>query len=324
MGNWENRFKYDPSLPLRKTDDIAVRYSFEIEIIEKTDLQLKDVWQSKPAQAALRKQQPNGSWKYTAQPTWSKLDYDQYETFRRLADLVEKYRFSKDHPSIVKIADYFFQFLMPEGDIRGIYGNQTSPNYTAAILELLLKAGFLVDNRIRKSIDGLLGSRQNDGGWALALRTQGQNLSAFDRDETIEADLAKPSSAMVTGVVLRALTAHPKYRERPETKTAGRIIADSIFTPDTYPDRRGAEYWTRFTYPFVYTDLISALDSLSQIDGFENHPRVQEGLKWIEDQQANDGTFNLRITRGDKQAQKLWMTLAICRIYKRMFSSIGL
>ncbi|NCO10429.1 adenosine deaminase [Candidatus Saccharibacteria bacterium] len=249
--------------------------------------------------------------------SWKKVDYDQYETFKRLSELVEKNGFTKDNPAIPEIAEYFFGFMTPEGDIRGIYGNQTSPNYTAAILELLIKAGYEKDSRVKQSLDWLLSNRQSDGGWALAFRTKGHNLESFDYDETIEGDPSKPSSAMITGVVLRALVAHPKYKNRPETKAAATLVADSIFTPDAYADRKGAEYWTRFGYPFVYTDLISALDSLSQIEGFSNHPKVKEGLAWLASRQAPDGMFDLRTTRGKKEDQKLWLSLAVNRIFDR-------
>lgn len=321
MSNWKKRLIYDPANKLAGAEDTAIRLSFHSEVIRK-NVSFDQLWQSKPAQAILKKQQSDGSWKYPSKQsaTWTKVNYDQYETFKQLSVLVEKYHFTKDHPSIAKVADYFFQFLAPEGDIRGIYGNQTSPNYTAAILELLIKAGYESDKRIAESIQGLLELRQDDGGWALAFRTQGGNLGAFDLEETIEPDKSKPSSAMVTGVVLRALSVHPEYRDRPETKVAAQIVAESIFTPDKYADRKTVEYWTRFGFPFVYTDIVSALDSLSRIGGFNDHPKVVEALEWLESRRTEDGLFDLRTTRGSKQAQKLWMSLAICKIYKRLFT----
>lgn len=50
------------------------------------------------------------------------------------------------------------------GDLRGIYGSQYSPNYTAAILELLIGAGLGDDPRVRRALEWLLAMRQADGG----------------------------------------------------------------------------------------------------------------------------------------------------------------
>ncbi|MEO0759641.1 MAG: prenyltransferase/squalene oxidase repeat-containing protein [Cyanobacteria bacterium J06648_16] len=321
MNDWKNRLKYDPTTPLAESDDIALSYAFQKDILGKTTIALADVWQSNTAQSILTKQRSDGSWRYTAKRAWPKLDYDQYETVKQLAALIEKHGFRNTHDSIYVIAEYYFGYQSSAGDIRGIYGNQYSPNYTAMILELLMKAGYASDERILRSLDWLLNSRQEDGGWALALRTRGLNLEAFDLDETIEGDLSKPYSAMVTGVVLRALAAHPRYQARWETAHAGKLLADSFFTSDKYPDRKGANYWTRFSFPFVYTDLVSALDSLSRIGGFEAHPKVQEALRWLEDRQSSDGLFGLRTIRGKKQESALWLNLAICRIYKRFYSN---
>lgn len=182
-----------------------------------------------------------------------------------------------------------------------------------------MKAGYENSTWIIKSLDWLLNTRQSDGGWALPFRTRGDNLSAFEKKNTIDPDHTKPSSHMVTGMVLRALAAHPEYRRLDETKKAGQFLADSIFTSDAYADRRGVEYWTRFAYPFVYTDIVSALDSLSIIGGYGSHHRVREALTWLEAHQTSKGLFDIHITRGNKQISAYWLSIAICRIYKRTF-----
>jgi hypothetical protein len=79
---------------------------------------------------------------------------------------------------------------------------------------------------------------------------------------------------MVTGVVLRALAASEVYRKDERTVRAAALLASRLFLPDRYPDRRGAEYWTKFSFPFWFTDLVSALDSLSLIGVVASHPQV--------------------------------------------------
>ena len=45
-----------------------------------------------------------------------------------------------------KAAEFLFQRQTTEGDFRGIYGTQYSPNYSAAIMELLIKSGYSDDS----------------------------------------------------------------------------------------------------------------------------------------------------------------------------------
>lgn len=80
----------------------------------------------------------------------SKENYAQLETYRILGQLVENYGFSKKHPAIGKAAEFLFRFQTDEGDFRGIYGNQYTPIYTAAIMELLINAGYDNNSRIEK------------------------------------------------------------------------------------------------------------------------------------------------------------------------------
>jgi hypothetical protein len=69
---------------------------------------------------------------------------------------------------------------------------------------------------VRRSFRWLLSIRQHDGGWAIPLRTAGRNFQpATLRARTIHTISRKPSSHLVTGVVLRAFAAHPRYRNTP-------------------------------------------------------------------------------------------------------------
>lgn len=83
------------------------------------------------------------------------------------------------------------------------------------------------------------------------------------RSETLQPDRTKPFSHLVTGVVLRAFAAHSKYRQLGEAKAAGELLASRFFKKDAYPDRGTVDFWTRFSFPFWFTDVLSSLDSLS-------------------------------------------------------------
>ncbi len=61
---------------------------------------------------------------------------------RRVAELVEFYGLNKGHDAIRKAAEYLFSYQTEEGEFRGMYGNQYSPNYSASITEFLIKAAY--------------------------------------------------------------------------------------------------------------------------------------------------------------------------------------
>ena len=130
-------------------------------------------------------------------------------------------------------------------------------------MELLIKAGYENDPRISKGFEWLLSIRQDDGGWALPIRTAGKTLTdALNSSNTIQPDKSKPFSHLVTAMVLRAFAAHPEYRKYNEAKKAGELLISSFFKSDKYPDRQGKNFWERVSFPFWFTDIISSLDSL--------------------------------------------------------------
>jgi hypothetical protein len=57
------------------------------------------------------------------------------------------------------------------------------------------------------------------------------------------------------------------YKEK--VYDAGVLLAGRVFTRDKYTDRQGVEYWTKFTYPYHWTDILSTLDTLTQL-GIKN------------------------------------------------------
>jgi hypothetical protein len=165
----------------------------------------------------------------------------------------------------------------------------------------------------------LISIRQNDGGWAIPFRTKNYGIKVIStHPETIEPDRSKPFSHMITGVVLRAFSAHPEYRKSKEAKQAGKLLLLNLFNKDNYPDRAGADYWLRFTYPFWFTDLISALDSLSLLKFSKQEPHIGKAMGWFIRHQQRDGLWKLKILKGQhKDVLQLWLALAICRIFKR-------
>jgi hypothetical protein len=324
MELWQKQLKFNPLPPLLGSVNHAIPYFAKRDLLDERVIPIEELWAlSGLEKTYFKKQRRNGAWEYHGgtRSLRSKEDYDQIETYRILGELVEKYGLDRRHPSISLAAKYLFSFQTEEGDFRGIYGNQYSPNYSAAIMELLIKAGYDSDSRIEKGFRWLLLARQDDCGWAIPLRTAGMK---FDRKTlraaTIRPNKSKPFSHVITGVVLRAFVAHAEFRRSKEARVAGELIASRFFARDKYPDRQDESYWTSFTFPFWYTDLLSSLDSLSLIGFSWRHRQVAKALRWFAVNQQKDGSWNLYLSKGsNKQELKLWTTLAICRVFKRFY-----
>lgn len=323
MNKWLDVLKYSPISPLLSCGDEPVTLFVRRNLLDKA-VSVEDLWQLFEPQRILRKQQSNGSWVYPGgrDDVRAQENYNQLETYRNLGFLVEEFGFNKKHPAIRKTAEYLFSFQSQEGDFRGIYGNQYSPNYSAGITELLVKAGYENDVRVKKVFKWLLAIPQKDGGWAIPFRTRNYNLEAISaHPKTIEPDTSKPFSHMVTGVVLRAFAAHPTYRNSKEARQAGELLLSSLFKKDNYPDRSGVEYWLRFSFPFWFTDLISALDSLSLLGFSKQELQIDKALDWFIKNQQKNGLWELKILKDhNKDIIKLWLSLAVCRTFKRFFS----
>jgi hypothetical protein len=318
--NWREALKYDPVPALLTSGNDVIVFFAKQDLLGQDAGSVEQLWTSEAVTRLTQKQQENGSWRYRAAKPGLRFrqDYDQLETYRILGELVERYGLTRKQPAISRAAEFLFSRQTPQGDFRGIYGRQYTPNYCAAMLELLVKAGYEYDVRAERVFEWLLSMRQDDGAWALPIRTRAVRLThTVMRSRTIEPDKSRPSSHMVTGVVLRAFAAHPTYRKSKDARVAGELLASQLLRRDRYPDRAEVSYWTKFTFPFWFTDLLSALDSLSRLGFTAQHPRIREGLDWLASRQRPDGLWDVK--RLKLSSDTLSIALAICRVLRRFF-----
>jgi len=319
----KEKIKHDPLTPLISSKNEPILYFTKRDLLEEEVKPIETLWILPSAIKIIKKQQEEGYWRY---PAWkTKLDepenYNLLETYRQLGFLVEKYGFTKEYNAIKKAAEYIFSCQTDEGDLRGFYGTQYSPNYTAAITELLIKAGYGNDHRVKRILEWLLSMRQEDGGWAIAMRTNNAKyLDVVNNPIAFEPNRKKPFSHMVTGIVLRAFAAHSKYRNYKAVKVAGEHLTSRFFKPDKYTDRRAVEYWTKVSFPFWWTDLVSSLDSLAYLGFTTSHPQIKLALETLRDKQSESGMWDLKLLKGKDQNLSLWINLAICRIFKRYYA----
>ncbi len=281
------------------------------------EVDVEELWTLPRVKKILEKQQSDGSWLYPGKRASlrSPTDYNQYQTYKIMAELVEFYGLNKRHDAIRKGAEYLFSFQTNEGEFRGMYGNQYSPNYSASITEFLIKAGY-DGSRIEKSLEWLLGMRQDDGGWAIPLRTRNRELDALKDNETIEPDRTKPFSHLITGIVLRPFSLMPAYRRK--VKDAGTLLAGRVFTRDKYLDRMGVEYWTKFTFPYHWTDILSTIDTLTLLE-INRHPKINEIIRWFEMHKQDNGIYEVSVMAGAKYKDVMyWITLQYLNVLNRL------
>jgi hypothetical protein len=187
-------------------------------------------------------------------------------------------------------------------------------------MELLIKAGYAEDPRIEEGFQWLFSVRQNDGGWAVPIRTAAIKLNTgIFKMATLKPNTLKPFSYLVTGVVLRAFAAHEKYRHSEAARAAGELLASRFFEKDAYPDRQGVDFWLKFSYPFWFTDMLSSLDSLSLMGFTVNNPQIAKALEWFTARQQENGAWKLTLLRNKDRDLSLWLSLAICRVFKRFY-----
>jgi len=321
MARWLDFLAKDPIPALLHEGEEALVYFANRDLLGVEVPPLEYVWRLPEVVDLLKRQEPDGSWKYGG--TIIHADWENYrllETYRSIGFLVQMYGLTRDHPALARAAEFLLSFQTPDGDIRGILGNQTMPYYHGAILERLIQAGYGGDARVRRGLDWLLEVTQADGGWLVPTQMIPfkKRTDAFWTGATLPTDRALPSAHMATGMAIRALAAHPDYQHIPQVLRAGDFLTGRLFQEDAYGDRRGVEYWFKFQYPFWWTTLVTALDSLAKLGFTARDERIRRGLEWFLDHQEEDGLWPTGYGCGRRaRLARAWVGLSICRMLDR-------
>jgi hypothetical protein len=329
---WQNQLKFDPLPPLCASSDEALLYFVRRDLLEQEVGSIQTLWQLPQAQKILKKQLADGSWPRSGEEKHPSINYALIETWRQFRYLVEQYGFTCQHPRARQAAEFLFSCQTEDGDIRGMLANQYATYYTGAIMALLIQAGYEDDPRIEKGFQWLLRMRQSDLGWTIPILTH-----KFDRATQyyltsqyappVEPDRSKPFSHNWTGMVLRAFAVHPVQRQSEAARIGANLLKSRFFQPDAYTSYQAAGYWVRFEYPFWWNNLVTALDSISRIGLSKDDEQIQRALDWIREHQEEDGLWKVSyvdpaaVEKNTPQARqmKLWVSLAICRVFRRMY-----
>jgi hypothetical protein len=318
---WLSALSKDPRPALLEDGHFARTYFARRDLYGDIDDKIENLWELPDVQRISKKQQQDGSWKYPGKEIDPETgqNYSLLETYRNLRVLVNMYGLTHQHPTLQRSADYLFGLQTKEGDIRGILGNQYMPYYFGEILACLIEAGYGEDERVITGLNWLLSMRQEDGGWivpaqAVPSRKRG---AAFWTGDPIQPDRSLPHAHLATGMVLRAFAAHPAYRRKPEVLLAGEQLKSRFFQSDKYNDRKGKSYWLKFQYPFWWSNLLTALDSLAKISFQAKDAAIKKGLSWFILNQEIDGLWPTGYGAGRKaEENRRWVGLAICRMMK--------
>jgi hypothetical protein len=302
--------------------DEALRYFARRDLLGEDVGPVQALWKLPDARRILQKQQADGSWPRAGTSTAPAVNYRLIETWRNFRVLVDQYGFTRKHPQARRAAEFIFSCQTEDGDIRGMLADQYATYYTGALLGLLIQSGYAHDPRITKGIRWLLSMRQLDGGWTIPILTHAFDRSTLHRltsrhAEPVEPDRTKPFSHHWTGMVLRAFAAHPKHRTSVAALAAGRLLKSRFFKPDAYGSYRAPSYWLRFGYPFWWTNLVTALDSLSLLGFSSRDAGIREALDWLREHQERSGLWRTSYADPKARATDPWVTLAVARVLRR-------
>lgn len=93
---------------------------------------------------------------------------------------------------------------------------------------------------------------------------------------SIPPDRSLPFSHVTAGTLLRAFAKHKDFRHHSEVQQAARLLKSRFLKFDAYYGHNGVEYWTKFQYPFWWTDALSSLDLLQKMGFNANDADIEK------------------------------------------------
>jgi hypothetical protein len=229
-----------------------------------------------------------------------------------------------------KMADFLLQSQEADGSIGDLALADTPKGRAKSValhfhgwaVSALCRAGFEGDPRVEKGFQHLLERRQDDGGWAWrGVRTD---------------SAARPSSHLVTGMVLRAFASSTARRTSREARRAAELLATRFLQPDRYEDRKAPSYWEILTEPRFYTDVLDALDTITAIGLGKENSGVRTAEAYLRSRQSSDGLWypgppskpdGMTLKPLSKDANKdkdrdvdaaIWLTLRVLVVLRRI------
>src|SRR5512147_170248 len=112
MADWTFRLARDPIKPLIGSGNDAVSFFARRDLLGPGVGPIEGVWGLPEVRLILRKQLPDGSWKYPGRQASPGIKYGLLDTWKQLRYLVDAYCMDRPHPAVSKAAEYVLSCQM--------------------------------------------------------------------------------------------------------------------------------------------------------------------------------------------------------------------
>jgi hypothetical protein len=323
---WRARLARDPVPVLLREGSPALVARVRRDLIDDDEAPGPEEMITYPeVKAFLRKQDKSGA--FVPRPPEKTLGPPKFAravaTLRGLERLAD-FGLGLSHPAVRAAAELLLGSQDGEGGLGDLALGETREaraktvalHFQGWALAALCRAGYDADPRVERGFQFLLASRQADGGWAWrGVRTD---------------SAARPSSHLVTGMVLRAFAASPSRCTSREARRAAELLATRFLQPDRYPDRKGAIFWEQLGEFRFYIDVLDALDAVTAVGLGKENSGVRTAEAYIRGRQSADGLWYpgppVRVELGAKAAPATpkdreaarWLTVRVLIVLRRV------
>jgi hypothetical protein len=341
LSGWRARLASDPIPRLLREGSPSVLARIRRDLIDDSEAPgLDEVWGYPEVKATVKKMEKNGSFapkapdKALGGPKFAGT-LGTLRMLDRLADLgVRADPVTppvKPPADLKKSVDFLLSSQEADGGLADLALAETPKGRAKSValhfqgwaMSSLCRLGFESDPRVERGLQYLLERRQDDGGWAWrGVRTD---------------SAARPSSHLVTGMVLRAFASATARRSSREARRAAELLATRFLQPDRYPDRKAPSYWEILTEPRFYTDVLDALDTVTAIGLGKENSGVRTAEAYLRSRQSADGLWypGPPAGKGEEPASKpktgakdkdaardteaaIWLTLRVLVVLRRI------
>lgn len=334
LSGWRARLASDPIPRLLREGSPSVLARVRRDLIDDSEAPTsKEIAEYPEVKALLRKFEKDGSFApRAAEKALGSAKFAVCLSTLRALDRLADFGMRLDDadgakPTLKKIADFLLSSQEADGSIGDLALADTPKGKPKSValhfhgwaISALCRTGFEGDPRVEKGFAHLLERRQDDGGWAWrGVRTD---------------SAARPSSHLITGMVLRAFASSVQRRASREARRAGELLATRFLQPDRYEDRKAPSFWEILTEPRFYTDVLDALDTITAIGLGKENSGVRTAEAYLRSRQASDGLwYQGPPTKPDgsskasaKEAAKdkdvdaaIWLTLRVLVVLRRI------
>ena len=325
MTGWRARLAHDPIPKLLREGSPAVVARVRRDLIDDDEApKVAEILGYKEVQAFTKKLAKDGS--FPAKATEKAMGPAAFATalatvkaIDRLADLGVRAAGAPKASSLHKAVEFLLASQQEDGGIGDLNigetpatkGKLVALHYQGWALSALCRTGFDEDPRVEAGFGFLLAHRQNDGGWAWrGVRTD---------------SAARPSSHLITGMVLRAFAASKKRNSSREARRAAELLATRFLQPDRYPDRKAPAHWEDIAEPRCFVDVADALDSVTSVGLGKENSGVRTAEAYLRGRQTEDGfwypgpTGKVSEETTDKDRElAVWLTLRVLVMLRRI------